>query len=218
MNILNTILNIIFPVNCLSCGEDGEYLCVKCLADTPPSLRESDEWMFPLYDYRHPPIKKSIHFLKYKGKKTLANTFAQTLYPRILEELSDLTLMENFYNPILIPIPLSRKRHKERGYNQSELICKNLARLDKEVNFKLEKDILIKNKETKRQAHIKDRRARLNNLIGSFSINKEKINKIKNKNIILIDDVFTTGATLGEAKKILKKFGAKKVIAFTIAH
>ncbi len=218
MNILNTILNIIFPVNCLSCGENGEYLCTSCILDAPPSLRESDEWMFPIYDYRHPPIKKSIHFLKYKEKKILAKTFAEIMYPRILEELADLRVMQNFYAPILIPIPLSKKRYKERGYNQSELICKNLVKLDKEISFKLEKDVLIKNKETKHQAHIKDRKERLENLKGSFSINTENTDKIKNKNIILIDDVFTTGATLNEAKKILKKFGARKIIAFTIAH
>lgn len=218
MSILNTILNIIFPVNCLSCGESGEYLCIECLADAPESLRESDEWIFPLYDYRHPPIKKSIHLLKYKGKKILARTFAEIMHPRILEELADLRLMQNFYDPILIPIPLSKRRYRERGYNQSELICRNLVRLDREENFKLEKDILIKHKETIHQARIKDRKERFKNLKGSFSINTENTDKIKNKNIILIDDVFTTGATLNEAKKILKKFGAKKIIAFTIAH
>lgn len=218
MNILNTILNIIFPVNCLSCGKNEEYLCIECLTNAPLSLRESEEWMLPLYDYRHPPIKKAIHSLKYKGKKILAKTFAEIMYPRILEELADLRLMQNFYDPILIPIPLSKKRYKERGYNQSELICKNLIKLDKKVNFKLEKYILIKHKETIHQAHIKNRKERLENLQGSFSIEEKNIDKIKNKNIILIDDVFTTGATLNEARKILKKCGAKKIIAFTIAH
>ncbi|KKP65076.1 MAG: Phosphoribosyltransferase, partial [Candidatus Nomurabacteria bacterium GW2011_GWF2_35_12] len=71
-------------------------------------------------------------------------------------------------------------------------------------------------KETEHQVNIKDRRDRLKNLSDSFSVKNPEI--IKDKNIILIDDVLTTGATLTEAKKILKSFGAKKVIAFTVAH
>ena len=71
-------------------------------------------------------------------------------------------------------------------------------------------------KNTEHQARIKDRRARLKNLSGSFAVKNEGL--IKNKNIILIDDITTTGATLAEAKKILKQAGVRKVIAFTVAH
>ena len=140
------------------------------------------------------------------------------MHGKILEELSELTLMENFTNAILIPIPLSGKRYRERGYNQAELICRELEKLDKKSNFTLEKNILIKPKETIHQAHIKDRRERLRNLSGSFAIKEQNKNIIKNRNIILIDDITTTGATLSEAKKILKKYGARKIIAFTVAH
>ena len=84
------------------------------------------------------------------------------------------------------------------------------------VNLKLEKNILIKPKETEHQARIKDRRERLKNLIGSFAVKNGE--KIKNKNIILIDDITTTGATLSEARKILKQYGARRIIAFTVAH
>lgn len=216
MWLLNTILNIIFPVNCVSCGEKGEDLCVKCLSTSPEAERETEKWIFSLYDYRDPIIKKAIWLLKYKNKRTLANTFANVLYGRILEELSDLMVFENFRDPILIPIPISSKRRKERGFNQTELICKKLAELDKNQNFKLNKNILIKDKETIHQAHIKERKDRLKNLAGSFQVLNPEI--IQNKNIILIDDVTTTGATLKEAKITLKKAGAKKIVAFTIAH
>jgi ComF family protein len=126
-----------------------------------------------------------------------------------------MALLENFTNPLLIPIPISKKRYRERGYNQSLLVCKELIRIDKE-NFDLESSVLIKNKETEHQARIKNRNERLKNIIGSFETKNE--NKIKNRNIILIDDITTTGATLNEAKKILKESGAKKIIAFTVAH
>ncbi|MDO8659225.1 MAG: phosphoribosyltransferase family protein, partial [Candidatus Parcubacteria bacterium] len=152
-----------------------------------------------------------------------AKIFAEILYEKIIEELSDLIVMENFRNIILIPIPLSKKRYRERGYNQAELICRELIKINNlrhGVDMKLEKDILIKPKETEHQARIENRRERLKNIIGSFAIKNEKLSlsKIKNKNIILIDDITTTGATLNEARKVLKQNGARKIIAFTVAH
>ena len=216
MRLLDTILDIIFPVYCISCGKAGVDLCLICLSESPRAERESEKWIFLLFDYRHPPIKKALWLFKYKGKKKLANVFAEILYGRILEELSDLLVMENFRAPILIPIPLSQKRYRERGYNQAELICQELIRLDSEKDFRLEKNVLIKPQETEHQAHIKDRNLRLKNLSGSF-LSKET-SLIKNRNIILIDDITTTGATLAEARKTLRLAGARKIIAFTIAH
>jgi len=217
MNLLDTILNVVFPVNCLSCGKEGSDLCLRCLSDSPAAERESANWIFPLFDYRHIPVKKSIWLLKYKSKKRIAGIFAEVMYGKIIEELSELSVMKNFREPILIPIPLSKKRYRERGYNQAELICEKLVEIDeKNNNFKLEKNTLIKIKETEHQANIKERRDRLKNLSDSFSVKNSKM--IEGKNIILIDDVTTTGATLSEARKILKQSGAKKVIAFTVAH
>ena len=219
MRILDTILNIVFPVNCLSCGKEGSDLCMKCLSDSPQAERESASWIFPLFDYRHRAIKKSIWLLKYKSKRKFANIFADVMYGKIVEELSELSVMKNFREPILIPIPLSKKRYRERGSNQAELICNELIKINNlrhGVDWSLEKNILIKTKETEHQAKIKDRRDRLKNLSDSFSVKNQEL--IKNKNIILIDDVTTTGATLNEARKILRQYGAKKIIAFTVAH
>ncbi len=218
--IKNSILNIVFPVSCVGCGSPKIELCIECIARAPLSERESAKWIFPIFDYRHPPIKKALWLLKYKGKKRFAEIFAQIMHGRILEELSELSIMENFHDAILVPIPLSKKRYRERGYNQAQLICDSLVKLDKGVNFKFEKNILIKPKETVHQAHIHNRSERLKNIIGSFVVKdaEKNINLIKNRNIILIDDILTTGATLTEAKKTLKSSGARKVIAFTVAH
>jgi competence protein ComFC len=127
--------------------------------------------------------------------------------------------MENFREPILIPIPLSRERFRERSYNQTELICEELIRLDtspRAHQLNLEKNILIKKIDTPHQAQIHDRSHRLKNVVGSFTLKNSDM--INGKNIILIDDITTTGATLSEARKVLKKAGAKKIIAFTVAH
>ena len=215
-SFLDTILDIIFPVNCISCREKGTDLCAQCLLSSPPAERESADWIFPLFDYRHPPIKKALWLLKYKGKSRLANIFGEVMYGRILEELADFTQFENFREPILIPIPLAPKRERKRGFNQVTLICNALVKLDQNINFKLEKNILIKPKDTEHQARIEDRTKRLKNIIGSFALKNRE--QIKNRNIILIDDITTTGATLSEARKTLKQAGAKKIIAFTIAH
>ncbi|MBI2627456.1 ComF family protein [Candidatus Nomurabacteria bacterium] len=219
MRFLNTILDLVFPVKCISCGQAGSDLCIKCLSESPAAERESAKWIFPIYDYRHPPIKKALLLFKYKRKKRLASIFAKVIYEKILEELSELSVMENFREPILIPIPLSKKRRRERSYNQAELICRELIRINslrEKIAMQLENNILIKPQETKHQARIENRAERLKNIIGSFAIKNGEL--LKNKNIILIDDITTTGATLSEARKILKQSGVKKIIAFTVAH
>lgn len=216
MLFFDTILDIIFPRHCISCNIFGSDLCDKCLSLCPGAERETPSWVFPLFDYRHLPIKKAIWFIKYKNKKKLISIFSEILYGVIIEELSELKIMENFQEPILIPIPLSRKRYRERGFNQAELLCKKIIEFDQYRYLKLEKNILIKIKDTRHQVSIKNKQERLKNLSGSFVVKNNKI--LKGKNIILIDDVTTTGATLNEARKTLKKAGAKKIFAFTIAH
>ncbi len=216
--IKGALLNIVFPMKCVSCGKAGSYFCLPCIADAPVAERESEDWIFPVFDYRHPPIKKSLWLFKYKNKKALAETFAEVLHGKILEELFPLFELTNFRDALLVPIPLSRKRYRERGYNQAELIAKALVKLDSGLYFKLGQNILIKPKDTKHQARIKNRSERLKNIVGSFAVSGEWENKIKGRNIILIDDILTTGATLTEAKKVLRKSGARKIIAFTVAH
>jgi competence protein ComFC len=214
--IKNNILDIVFPETCLSCGKDGSYLCKTCLLQSPAAERETLEWIYPLFDYRHPAIKKSITFFKYKGRKNLVDVLADVVYERMIEELSELKRMENFENPLIIPVPLSPRRYKERGFNQSEVLARKIIEKDKEKIFTLVTNALVKTKDTPNQADIKDRGERLKNLSGSFALKDNSL--IKDKNIILIDDVTTTGTTLLEARKILKQGGAKKVIAFTVAH
>lgn len=211
-----TILELIFPTICVSCGKRGVDFCMECLSSSPTVARESADWIFPLYDYRHEAIKKAIHSLKYKNKKRIAEIFAGIMHERMMEELSELKILNNFRDPVLIPIPLAKKRLRQRGFNQATLLCRELIKIDNYRNFDFLQNVLIKPKETEHQANIEDRGKRIKNIIGCFSIKNSE--KIKNRNIILIDDVTTTGATLEEARKILKKSGAKKIIAFTVAH
>ena len=216
MAFLNTILDIVFPSKCISCNEKGSYFCKKCILSCKVAEREAAPFIYPIFDYRNPKIKKAIWFIKYRGKKKIVETFAKILHDHINEELSELMIMENFQKPILIPIPLSRARYRERGFNQSQILCEEIIKINQNKYLDTKNNILFKNKETEHQARIKDRNTRLKNLSGSFEVKNHEL--IKGRNIILIDDVTTTGATLDEARKVLKKAGARKIIAFTIAH
>jgi competence protein ComFC len=111
----------------------------------------------------------------------------------------------------LIPIPITEKSRKTRGYNQSLLIAKRIS-----DENKIMQNILFKNRNHIPQNKIKNRAERLGNVKNSFEVRKNEL--VENKIVILIDDVVTTGATLTEAKKVLKSSGAKKVFAFVVAH
>jgi competence protein ComFC len=215
MQIVNTILEILYPTKCIICQKNNLLLCSKCLSTCSPA-QTTFNWIFPVLSYQEIVIKKAIWFFKYKKKKKLALIFGNIIYFKILEELNDLTIFENFVKPILIPIPLSKKSYRKRGFNQSLLICQAIIKINLENNFELMPNVLIKNKETEHQALIKDKQKRFYNLKNTFSVQNK--NLIQNRNIILIDDVTTTGATLIEAKKVLLENGARQVIAFTLAH
>lgn len=214
--IYSLFLDILFPIGCIGCGKENTLFCLSCISGCKLLSENPGKETYALFSYKDPLIRHSIWMLKYKNRPGIVENFGKILYEKLLEEYIDLRDFSNFNNPIIIPIPLSEKRLRERGYNQAEKIARVMKFYDEEKLFTLETDILYRNRDTKRQANIRDRRERLYNLTDCFSVkNKEKIS---NRNIILVDDVVTTGATLSEARAILKKSGAKRVIAFTIAH
>ena len=146
----------------------------------------------------------------------MAAVFCEPLYEYILDELIDKALFSNFQKPIIVPIPISKNRLKERGYNQCSIIARELERIDGDSNFTLCEDALKKTKDSPSQTSVKNRKKRLQNIKGCFSVSNHE--KIKGSNIILIDDVITTGATMNEASRILIEAGADQVICFAIAH
>lgn len=112
---------------------------------------------------------------------------------------------------IITSVPISKKRKKERGYNQSELIAKEIS---KKLNIKYEKNVLYKVKNTVAQSKL-NKRQREENARGVYEIrNKKEINK---KKILLIDDIYTTGSTVNECSRVLQKIYPQKIGIFTIA-
>jgi competence protein ComFC len=169
-----------------------------------------------IFRYKDKIARKIIWEIKYNKNKVLTKKIAKIFYEFILEEISDEISFSNFINPLLIPVPISNKTRKERGYNQCEEILKEIEKLDTNNIFEIDFEIIKKVKETTHQAKIKNRKQRLKNLDGCFEIiNKQKV---LGRNIILIDDVTTTGATIFEISKTLKNAGANKIIGFALGH
>ncbi len=216
MYILQRILGFVFPERCIGCGKKDETLCISCIATIPPADPFPKEWVRPLFYYKDPKIRKSLWALKYHNKKALGKIFGKLLYENFLEDASELQIFKNASEWLVIPIPSSKVRIKKRGYNQARILAEGLCATDSDNFFILETHALLKSRDTKSQTETKNRTERLGNITGSFSITDAEI--VKGKYILLIDDIVTTGATLSEARKVLRDAGSKVVLALAVAH
>ncbi len=214
--ILNFLLEIILPSKCLGCKKRQEILCSDCLDRIDKAERETEKDILALYDYRNPIIKDAIWKLKYYHKGIIGQKLGQVLFIEFLEEIYSLKTFNEGSPIYVIPVPISQERKRSRGYNQTEIIAKSFCnQTDKNV-LKIKTNIIFKNKNTIPQAKLTNRNKRLKNIKGAFEIKNRE--EIKNKIIIIIDDVTTTGGTMLEIINLLKKSGAKKVIGFAVAH
>lgn len=209
--VIDFLLEVLFPEDPLvneikKRDELGEQVFEK-------AGKAEETWIRPLFNYRDPYTAKAIWELKYKGNVAIARVFAKQLNDSILEDLGDDSLLSNFTNPIIIPAPLSKKRELERGFNQTKLVLLEFQKL--KSGIKISNTALKKIKHTKPQTTFSKKSERLGNLFGAFEATAPEIS---GQNIIIFDDVTTTGATLREIRKTLLSAGAKKVIAYTLAH
>lgn len=204
---IKAILNTFFSAKCAGCGAEGEMLCQKCfLKIEMPDVPEAG-WIYAAANYRDIVVRNTIRDLKYRRGKALAKQMAELISERCLPKIKMAHKQTEEF--LIIPIPLSRAKERKRGFNQAEEIAKHLP-------FEIVSDALVKIKATPSQVSVKDREKRLSNIEGSFAARNPE--KIKGRNIIIIDDVLTTGATLKEARKTLKSAGAKKVLAIVAAR
>ena len=234
INAKKIILDILFPPVCLGCFKNIEenlkekqYLCDACLklivinsAFSCPvcRLRLADNKIIchhesaPRYilgaaaNYDNPVINNLIHYFKYENFQNLAPFLSEF----ILEFLGRTGFVVSDF--ILIPIPLHSSRERQRGYNQSKLLAKILS--DKLKIYLV--DGLKRTKKTNPQARAKKIGDREKNVKDCFEV--IGANQIKGKNILLVDDVFTSGATINEAVRVLRNFGARKIAAVVIAR
>lgn len=226
--------DLIFPACCAGCGREEGFLCVSCKQKlffippqcfvckklspgakriTPgrtcvPCRKKSFIYaFFSPFSYDNKSIRDLIHSFKYKGVSSVASIFSEIIFSYL-----------NFYGIALpreivaMPIPLSRIRERIRGFNQAGLIAKHFSE-QKGISFTA--TALKKVKNTKPQVELSSQERR-KSVIGSFAVSREA--GVGGKDILLIDDVKTTGSTLEEAARTLKAAGARRVYALTIAH
>ena len=168
----------------------------------PKALSAEFSFIKSLFSYKNPLVKELVWQIKYKKNKQAI-------------KIAGYALFQNLNEPVLlIPIPISKKRRKERGYNQCELLIDEILKLDTEKKFQKDYGLLIRSKHIEKQTH-KDRAERLENTKNIFEVTKKE--NVSQK-IIIIDDVSTTGSTLEEARTELLKTGYLDVTALTVAH
>jgi ComF family protein len=160
-------------------------------------------------------LMKTIQRLKYKGKIQLARPLGMLLFFAFIKYWNNKNRID-----LIVPVPLHIKRFRKRGFNQAYLLIREWFSYADTFNVKLsylkiERDVLIKNKQTEPQTSL-DRKQRRANIKNAFSIGNAS--KITGKSILLIDDVYTTGATADECAKVLIKEGAKSVDVLTLAR
>lgn len=212
--IFESIISIILPKE--KYVTEIENLSIEYIGNEIPKADETSDSKFrAVFHYKNNIVRRAIWEIKYNENKKIAEKFCKPLYEFLIETLGEETVFENFNNPLLVPIPSGKETMKKRGFNQCELIAKELFKIDNGQNFQLETKAIFKIKETTHQSETKNKSKRLKNLEGCFLADKEKVS---GRNIILIDDVITTGATMKEVSKTLKSAGAKRVIGFSIAH
>jgi len=132
-----------------------------------------------------------------------------------LEDLIHRTFLETPFAPVtrLVPVPLSSRREKERGFNQAAVIAKSLA---KKINVPVDELSLVRKKHTERHRAGMDRKARAETVKNAFEVTRPRL--LRGENILLVDDIFTSGATVSNCAKVLKKAGAVEVNVLTIAR
>jgi len=225
------LLDFLFPKYCVNCRKIGDYICANCFSFlsfdvqmiclvcnknsidglTHPGCKSkySIDGAFCAIAYKG-IVKKLIYNFKYKPyladlKKSLVELFYESL---IQNEIFQKVYK---FSPILVPIPLHKERLRKRGYNHAQLLAEGLS---KKFNLKLA-EILQRKKTTKSQFGLKlnDRKENLKN---AFTVNTKY--SLFNADVFLVDDILTTGSTLLEAARILKKNGAKKVWGLALAR
>lgn len=230
LNKISTFfLEIFFPTRCLICGKYGQELCFDCAQNIEiiktnlcpecgkisttgkycDSCRRSKKphlsQIIVATRYNVGPIKQLVSLYKYDGFRGLAKPLGELIVCRLK------SLNISFNDAVVVPVPLYIKRKNRRGFNQSELLARHIS---KQLSLS-GGDALARNRDTVPQVSLK-KNQRTTNISGAFACVDREL--VCNKNVILVDDVVTTGATLEECGKILKENGARKIIGAVIAR
>lgn len=233
----NFLLDAVFPVHCLRCGEETlfekEYACEHCNPPEPPSsfscpvcekrlpvgivcegCRRTTNLrrFFFAGNYADAYLRKLIHQYKYGKGKMLYRELSRLLSRALKTHGIDSEFRASKEHIVVAPVPLTKRKQRERGFNQSEKIAEYLA---EEFGLEIRCDTLKRTREHVPQAEITDRKTRKQNVSGSFSCSNP--DAVRKKIVMLVDDVYTSGATMEECARVLKMAGAKEIWGAVIA-
>ena len=219
-------LDLLFPPRCVGCGREGSFICYSCCQAlpriTPPLCPRCGRpqlsgilcpgcvsWQADIDGIRSPfrfdgVARQAIHQLKYRNVRTLAVPLAKLLH--------DYLITNPISGEVLVPVPLHQKRLKERGYNQSSLLAQELGKL---TNLPVVDDCLIRLRHAPPQARTSTVDERRSNVAGAFTCPDHRL---QDRQVLLIDDVSTSGATLDACAAALKAAGASSVWGLVLAR
>jgi len=204
--LYSAFLDLLFPPSCRRCGTDGSWLCADCLAtcgqsvDMTSPVKNVDR-LLCLGSYDVEALKRTIQQLKYSGGRVLSATLGTEL-GRLAQGV--------ITADCIVPVPLHKNRERKRGFNQARLIADNAAKV---LHLPVMQPI-IRVKNTKPQVELHEHE-RAVNVAHAFALAHDVANVPKRG--IIIDDVFTTGATISEVADVLRSAGMERVTALTIA-
>jgi len=223
-SIARTALDWLFPPTCLGCGEEGVFICPECFSKIKLIPRDVCNYCgsytskkgkcpnchgkvlpyagFRAFAYYDGVIRKAVHHLKYQNDLTIGRYLAGL--QKLVYERTDWEV------DLIVPIPISEQKRAERGYNQSERLVKPLSEF---LNIPFSNDALIRINETSSQVGL-NKEERRENVRQAFVA---KTNPVKGKKVLVVDDVFTSGATMEAAATELRGAGASKVYCLTVA-
>lgn len=214
-NILEQILNLFYPPVCGICGKlNQNFLCQKC----NNTLKNQAKFNVENFQKKEKYFKELLYIFKYEGiiRKTILKYKFQeesylykTFVNFILKNQKFFEFIKSY--DTIVPVPISKKRYKERGYNQSYLIAKEIS---KKTKLELQDRCIIKSKNVIEQSKL-NKEEREKNIKDVYEIiDKETL---QNKRIILVDDIYTTGNTVNECCRILQKAQPKSISVIVIA-
>lgn len=221
------VADILFPKFCLGCKKEGFWMCRDCFM----KINFSDRFSCPVCEkilpdgkicencrrktkinrffsaakYENSLIKEAIHKLKYEFVKDLARPISTP----IIEFLKQFSFDSDF---LIVPIPLHGSRKRWRGFNQAEEIAREIS---EKIKISVISENLLRVKKTLPQVEMNGHQKRLDNIKNAFDIKNPEI--FHNKKILLIDDVYTSGATMEECANVLKNAGAKEIWGIVVA-
>ncbi|OGG27818.1 hypothetical protein A3A64_04775 [Candidatus Gottesmanbacteria bacterium RIFCSPLOWO2_01_FULL_48_11] len=228
------LLDLLFPKRCVGCGRLGNYFCKRCISSI--KIIQANEAICPVCEKpaidgaTHPRcqtaytidgltsffrydgvIRKAVKAVKYRYISDLAKEFVGLVPSLLFSNLYALSPKPCFF----VPIPLHWMRLRDRGFNQAEVLARNIAG---QLHVAVYPDILKRTKVREPQVHMKSRKDRLANMDGVFAVSNDTLTHRHIDAVILFDDVFTTGATMRAAANVLKRAGITRVWGVTMAR